>query len=476
MVRAKRARTRVAALLVLFSAAAAGGISACGLILGLESPVDPPPDAGTDATGDVAVDVGDDAEPPCVHTSTESADDAVAIFVAAAPVGEDTPTCGDRITPCATIAHAQARAQVFERKRILIARGTYRESVTASSGFTFEGGWDVLGTSWIRTCVEPRYAAVVIEAPETETTTLTATDLAEEVTLRALTLRSKAVAGPGESLYGIAARGASTSVVLDGVAVEVAAGGDGVTGNVGPEGDAGLVGCSTGDAGVGEDGELGLGADAGVFTVDGYQPASAGSGVDGTAGESGGPPGAGPCIACIKCIGGLACDKSSDGTSCGGPGKPGCGGAGGVGGGPGHGGGASIGVFLWDARVSAIGGVIRVGAGGLGGGGGAGGAGGRGSLGDRGDPGRLCNVDCNGLLLTCGEITRATGPGGDAGAPGGRGGRGGQGGGGSGGPSFAIVRGGDAQITVSEATTLEHGDAGVSLGNGSPGMAGALYP
>ena len=65
------------------------------------------------------------------------------------------------------------------------------------------------------------------------------------------------------------------------------------------------------------------------------------------------------------------------------------------------------------------------------------------------------------------EVT-STGAGvpGAADGPGGRGGVGGQGGAGAGGPSFAIVKGGSATVTLTD-TTLSHGDAGASMGNGS---------
>jgi hypothetical protein len=480
-----RSKTAVAVGLALGAVFSLSLMVACGAILGIEPPIDPPPDGSINDTGAAEASTDDagagdaadeaEAEPPCVHTDPETID-AVAIYVAPA-TGEDSDNCGDRTKPCKTIAFSQQRATVFGRTRILLSRGVYRESVTLSAGMTLEGGWDILGTDWIRTCLEPRNRAAVIQAPNNANTTITATNVATEATLRTLTIRSKDTARAGESLYGLVSHGATTKVLLDDVSVDVARGGDGAVGVVGPVGSAPAAAgsCPVADGGRGTDGLIGPGADGGTFGPTGYVPSSGGKGSLGTGGLGGTTPGTPPCVDCFTCTGVLlGCNSDPAPQNCGGVGKTGCGGGPGGGGEPGGGGGASIGLYVWEGQVTCRASSIHAGAGGAGGAGGPGGGGAFGSSGAVGPTTGTCNTACNGDLGGC-HPTEAGANGGPAGGTGGRGGMGGQGGGGPGGPSYAIVRGATGVVNATD-TTLAHGDAGASLGNGSRGTAGDQFP
>jgi hypothetical protein len=446
-------------------------LASCADVLGLGDfhGQDASSDGTTEATApDAAPDAGmDEAEAGCVSAT---ADATAGIFVS--PSGStDATTCGTETVPCASVQTGLDRAHVITGKSIVyVARGTYQESIVLYPGLRLEGGWDVLdnGTSnsWVQAC-SAASSAVVIQ-PQTQNVTVAAVDLGGSVTVATLTIASKPMAANGESLYGLFARGASTTLTLTNVNVTVAAGGDGTTGADGPPGDAGGSGCAAEDAAAGVVGSLGLGADAGVFDPDGWEPQGGTPGSVGTGGAGGATGSTGACSACGSCQNFLGCSFKTNGTnSCGASGLPGCGGDPGSAGNPGGGAGSSIGVYVWDATVMLEGSSIQVARGGNGGSGGSGGLGGAGGGGVVGEAGAACSTSCNG---SCNPVS-GNGPGGAAGGSGGNGGQGGAGGGGAGGCSYATFQGGTGSV-LATMTTLAHGEAG--LGGGPDSAAGAI--
>ena len=470
-------------LLLLVGACGCADILGLGDFNGPDGSMDTSvPDVATEASGDAASDVtSSDADADAACTTGATVDDTKGIFVAVTG-STDSTTCGTETVPCASVQTGLNRASVISGKSIVyVSRGTYKESLTLYPGLTLEGGWDILDNgmskTWVQACTNAS-DAVIIQSP-TADATVTATNLGGTATLTTLTIESKSAAASGESLYGVFAGGATTTVVMTDVIVKIAAGGTGPTGATGGVGAPAVGSCVTpGDAGTGATGPLGIGADAGMFAADGWAPS--GNGTVGGLGATGadgllGP--AGPCYSCGSCQAGLlSCTFKPSGSTCGGDGYPGCGGGPGTGGGPGGGGGSSIGVYAWDATVVITRGSIQVGSGGAGGMGGAGGLGGAGSGGATGDAGVTCITSCGG-----GGCTGVNGaaPGGDAGGAGGLGGTGGTGGGGAGGCSYAIVQGGDGGVTTAT-TTLAHAEAGAPGGPdgaaGAPGSAGDRWP
>jgi hypothetical protein len=447
-------------------------LTACADILGLGDFNGQ--DAGSDVTNDVTSEAAADVHPDISEAACASVpvDDMAGIFVA--PMGSaDSTTCGTQTVPCKSVQTGLDRAHVITGKSIVyVARGTYDEAVTLYAGLRLEGGWDVLdnGTSkmWLQACADPSSAAVL--------RSVTAVDLGGMATVATLTIRS-GTAATGESLYGVFARGASTTVALSDVVIDVTSGGGGANGTSGAPGDAGASGCLLpADGAAGTSGSWGAGGEAGVFDLDGWVPASGRIATAGTAGVAGTMGSAGTCVACGTCQNFLGCSfKANGGMSCGGIGLTGCGGNPGLPGLPGGGGGSSIGVFAWDATITIQRGAVQVGSGGAGGSGGLGGAGGSGGVGLVGEAGAACGTSCNG---SCNPINTG-GPGGPAGGTGGAGGSGGTAGGGAGGCAYAIYQGGTGNVMMT-GTNLAHGEAGAGGGPdgaaGAPGVAADRFP
>ena len=420
-----------------------------------------------------ATDAASDADASCVSASVN---ESAGIFVATSG-STDTSTCGTMTVPCASIQTGLDRAhQITGKSIVYVARGNYGEAVTLYAGLSLEGGWDVLDNgqskTWVQACSD-RAGAVVVK-PQASARTVQAIDLGGSASIADLTIASKA-AGAGESLYGVFARGVTTELALDDVVVIVSSGGDGVPGANGSDADAGASGCAPDLGAAGAPGSPGTGAEAGVFGSDGFQTCSGTDGTSGTAGLAGSAGGAGACATCGQCKSFIGCSFNTSGQSCGGTGYAGCGGGAGGAGTSGSGGGSSVAVFAWDAKVTLTNCNVRASNGGAGGSGGASGSGGAGGPGAIGDAGASCTVGCTN---SCGAISGA-GAGGDAGTAGGSGGAGGVGGGGSGGCAFALYQGGSATITATT-TTLAHGDAGAGGGPdaapGAPGTAGDHFP
>lgn len=397
-------------------------------------------------------------------------DDTLGVYVS--PGGLNGNTCGTITAPCKTIAQGITRADAVGRSKVYASRGVYVEQLTLAAGIEIVGGWDVTSaTTWKRACVSPE-DAVVVRAPAAKNITVEAADLGGEARLMLLRIESKTqgqVDGP-ESLYGIVATGASTTLVMNDVRVEMVNAG---TGTIGIKGDAGVDGgpaCPAGLGGAGTPGTQGPGAPAGTFTAGGYTSGLATPGGAAAAGGDGTVGGTATCVPCGAC--GLAplCPFMPDGTeSCGKNGTSGCGGGPGAPGGPALGGGSNIGVYAFAATVTVNGGRIKSGDAGNGGSGGAGGTGGSPSRGVAGTNGENCVTSCTAGAVACIEV-KSRGMGGAAGGAGGTGGTGGAGGGGGGGSSFAIYANGAGVVTTTPSTTLAHGKAGT--GGGPAGGAG----
>ncbi len=237
-------------------------------------------------------------------------------------------------------------------------------------------------------------------------------------------------------------------------------GGQGVGGQIGrgpgPNTSNGTVGAP------GTSGTNGAGATtAGGFSMNGFAGSSGSPGTAGTPGKGGGGGGGG-------CGGQMVLDASNTcnayGSGGGGGGGGGCGGARGEGGLPG---GASIGLFLFNANVSAQGVVAVAGNGGAGGRGGQGGALGMGGGGGASPYGGNTPFSGTGQGNACV---------GGVGGAGGSGGAGGHGGGGSGGSVYGLVKNATSMWNPISGTSFMVGSigaAGTSPGNaGVPGVSG----
>ncbi|MDB5215628.1 MAG: virulence associated protein [Myxococcaceae bacterium] len=441
------------------------------------------PDAGGGDDGGTDGPVGADTSPPETDAGVDAADvtcpdvapvDTDGIF--AAPTGTNSGTCGTRTAPCKTLSFSVTRAGAAFRTKVFAARGTYVEKVTLAAGVEIVGGWDVAGTTWKRACVTPE-DIVVVRAPALQNITVEARDIGGTARLSLLRIESKTAANlvPGESVYGVVAVGATTTLVMTDVNVVM---GNAAAGANGPKGDAGAAGpasCAAG-AGVvaapGTTGAQGAGAPLGSYDpVAEYVPGVAAAGDVGTAGGNGAAGGAAPaCVQCGDCPDPVLCTfvATIGKMSCGTAGKNGCGGGPGDPGGPANGGGSDIGVFAWDATVTINGGRVKAGDGGNGGTGGAGGAGGAGTAGAVGAMGDPCTSSCAVVAGVCTPVL-TRGGGGTTGGAGALGGTGGAGGGGGGGSSFATYQGGQGVVSTAGGTTLSHGKPGA----GGPPVAGA---
>lgn len=412
--------------------------------------------------------------PPC---TPQPADDGASVFVA--PTGSDDAACGARTSPCKTVQRGIERAHAQSGKSaVVVARGRYVESITLRAGLDVHGGWDVRGDAWTQTCASD---ATVIQTPADKSVAVTADTLGGAASLTSLSLAPKdhAALRRDESVTGVFARGASTSLTLAYVVVATGNAGDGADGDAGFDGDVGGSSCASGTGASGTvAGARGAGAPAGQWSSDGYAPSAGVDGAKGTPGQNGTGGAKGACLACVGCNtdGDGNCSTYANGNSCGRDGTAGCGGEGGNGGGGGHSGGSAVALFAWDARVTLVGGSLTAGDGGRGGAGGPGGQGGAGGEGVVGADGTSCAISCGSYLGVCsGAFNKQSGAGGAAGGRGGQGAAGGVGGGGGGGASFAIVTGGNGNVEK-HGTTLAHGAAGKAAQGGAPGQAGDVGP
>lgn len=404
-------------------------------------------------------------------------DEAAGLFVSST-TGSDTLSCGSRNSPCKTISKGMERASGL-KSVIYLERGTYSEQVVMTAGMRLEGGWATGGSGWIPDCNVDATKIVVTESD----TAVSVKDLNGAASLAFVSVENQTIAEPGQSLYGVFARGASTKLTLEAVGVFVADAGAGANGNAGawghPGGAIDPAGCSPGNAGPGTPAKFDWTYPRpGEFSSSGYSPANGRDGNDGTSGENGTKPTLlATCVrGCTKLVSSTSCPAAPD--SCGTEGKAGCGGEAGKGGGAGMGGGSSIALYVWDATVSVSGSSLQASNAGRGGTGGPGGRGGDGGFGVSGLVPTSACTKCTFVSGTGGgfytgvtEIGRGT-----AGGPGGVGGPGTDGSpgtNGSGGFSYAVYRNASAQVTL-DATVSAHGDAGGTNSGADPGSAGDI--
>jgi hypothetical protein len=476
----------------LFPCLATLGALAFAIACGEETTAIPDPDGGATARPDGGADtsttetgaVDAPADAPVVVCPDVLPDDVTGMYVAT--TGTNTPSCGARATPCRSVTVGINRALVAKpaRARVYVARGTYAEKVSLFADIEVIGGWEVAGTTWKRACVAPE-SAVVLRAPASSNVTVEAQSIGGEARLSLLTVESKPAAQviAGESLYGVVAVGATTSLVMSDVLVTLGNAGAGGNGTKGGPGPLAPASCADGTGLPGADGSQGAGADFGAFDPTGYTPATAAAGEAASPGANGTAGGAGTCVTCGSC--GLAplCEfiPAAGPMACGKDGTPGCSGGPGQPGGPATGGGSSIAVYAWDANVTVKGGVIKSGDAGNGGIGGAGGAGAVPTKGAAGASTDTCVTACalDGMGVACVE-TKAAGIGGAAGGIGGASGASGAGGGGGGGSSIAIYQGGAGFVTTTGGASLAHGSAGrgggPDAGAGTGGVAADRVP
>jgi len=287
------------------------------------------------------------------------------------------------------------------------------------------GGWFDNAGAWTRAC-DARADDTVVNSPDTIGLRAELTGAAH---VESLTIRTSPINNtPGDSRYGIFARGQSTVLRLEAVTVRVssgAAGAGGVNGITLPAAD-----CSAGNGADGTTAPTTPNTQTGHFDENGYVPGDAFDGANGNPGQ-GGSDGLAETYACTFCN--SSCMGVAGGSKTAAGGAHGCGGGYGSGGSGGTGGGASVGVFAWAARVE-LGQSVRIiaGDGGDGGAGGSGGAGQPGTPGSRGD-----EVECNPGTVCGGACAHEVK--GHAGSRGGAGSAGADGGAGAGGWSVALV-------------------------------------
>jgi hypothetical protein len=451
---------------------------------------EPPTDSGTSGPRDAsepAVDAGvadtgtstDAAMPAC---QPDAPDESQGVFVS--PVQSDTlDNCGSRSQPCSTISKGLAQAVRYGRANVYVDSGEYSEdTLRLVPDVTVIGGWDNLGGTWTRSCRAGREASAVLLS---SANTAVVAEYDGEATLETLTIRTREpAADSGESTYGVMARGERTRLRVRDVAISAASAAAGAAGAAGESPAVASGSCAADTGADGTSGEPGAAAASGSFGEQGYSLASAGAGTAGGAGLNG----LAADIPCLNCRAALEMMYPQL-TNCGStvcfsqyiplmscapmPGASGCGGAAGSGGTPGGSGGSSVALYVWNARVELVRVQLEAGDGGAGAAGGQGGTGAAGSAGLVGPDGPQCMSMLrimNGPGTTSGPTIR--GAIGSQGGPGGRGGDGAAAGSGAGGHTYAIVRGPEAQVSGIETSTLAHGAAGTSAGDGATGQAG----
>ncbi len=440
---------------ILASAAAVVVSLASVMCVGEEPTGQPTEDAstGADASSPPKADTstGADTSPSISDCEKRRSDESTGVFVSIN--GADSETCGTRLQPCQLVNTGIRRAALLKKANVHIARGTYPESITLLAGITLDGGWDPVGNDWKPVCGTDSLSATRFALAATESRVVVA-DFTGDAALRQLTIESKRAAKPGESVVGLFA--VNAKIVLESVVVTMGAAGDGAVGAKGTAGAVGDTRCAAGNGAPGTDGAPGEAPLAGTFDASGFTPTN---GAPGRLGSSGANGACGTNIACNTTCTALS-PASVCSMGCGARPLSGCGGKPGTPGEGGMGGGSSIGIFGWSAKIVLKGGAYSVGNGGKGGAGGEGGAGGAG--GATTSEQLLC-VTCAGAgCATVGNQTLATG------AVGGKGGAGGSGSGGSGGSSHAVYVGGPgATFTSEQNPTFTVGQAGTG-GDGSP--------
>ena len=434
-----------------------------------------------------------------------------AVFVApSADGGDDSNDGRSRDTPLETIQQGiQVAHNCSPTCIVLVAGGTYAESIALKSGIPIVGGYSA--TDWSR---DPSSHVTVIEGQDRRT--VLADALTSDTLLQGLTIEGASFNSGGQSTYAVWAKDLdSTKLALQNVEIRAGDGGAGMDGSDGPPGSGGGDAAPSSNTSGGAGGSSSCGAVGGAGG-DGTETCTR---VNGGDGEAGGDP-------VIDGDGGRGGNPDCGGcTDSGGDANPGIDGGAGSGGSGGTKATDTDGSFtgrgFWTGATAGAGGEGDNGTGGggggaggvdedpfhcgneteAGGGGGGGGAGGCGATG--GQPGRpgggsfgVVAIDST-VLLFSSDIVRgdggdggAGGDGGDggtggagssgssgvgeagdgaAGGDGGAGGGGGGGAGGCGGPSIGIAEVGSTSVTTSNISVT-----GGTPGDGGTGGSGGL--
>ena len=191
--------------------------------------------AGSETGGSTGVGGGgptDAAQVSDVTCANSTAFESFGVMVATtgSDAGADAGACGTKANPCTSIQVAIDAAAKAGKQYVYIGTGTYNEdNIALAKGVSISGGWNT--TDWTRGC--PIDAGATTIRNVTGNKVISATDLGGAAAVDSVTLKSKvqsAVTGDGESLYGVFAKGATTSITLANVKIELANGGRGANG------------------------------------------------------------------------------------------------------------------------------------------------------------------------------------------------------------------------------------------------------
>ena len=418
-------------------------------------------------------------------------DASASIFVAT--TGADT-NVGTRQSPKRTIGAAIVAADAASpKKAVLVATGTYAESVTMRGGVSVYGGYDA-NTNWSRAAAN----LTIISGGSTAVTAQNLTQATELQFVRVVAANATGTEANGDGRSSVAVRlvNSMAGLTVNGCDLKAgagsagAAGTPGSTGAIGPTGgNAGAGGATPTARGTGATGTCGGSGGDGAFGVNGTTMGNTGI-IGGTVagGGTAGNPGSGGSAGSCGTTSASNGNPAPPVTAPGGAGNPGLNAAagsvmgvidiaglyvpppglagsvakpGGGGGGGGSGGGTAGGTNFFCTDCSGI-------DSGGGGGGGAGGCGGTPGVGGRGGGGSFA-VTSTSSSLTLTATTMST-------AAGGNGGNGGNGGaGGSGGPGGSGALG---QVRSSGCNTHNGGTGatGATGGQGGTGGGGSGGP
>jgi hypothetical protein len=261
----------------------------------------PPPNGGgsTDGGGG-STDGGGDADaaasPPATACNPDEKLDMSQIFVSTA--GTATTGCSETL-PCASIQAGIAAAAAQGKTTVYVDQGVYPEQLTLSAGIAIRGARSRTD-GWAPICGDARLTATKVHPPTGVDRAVIAQDLGGAASLEALDVQYATVAQPGQSMYGVFATGATTTLSLVDVTMVVPAGGAGTNGAAGTAGVAG--GASDCGHGVSNPAAAATPAtpasNASIVTYDasGANPATGGVGVIGGEGHStSAPPGSSQC-------------------------------------------------------------------------------------------------------------------------------------------------------------------------------------
>jgi hypothetical protein len=207
--------------------------------------------------------------------------------------GSDGASCGTRDAPCATITHALS--VIGTRKVMYLDHATFTEALSLGAnqaGFTIQGGFErATDGGWTPQCDN---SLSTIQAPEDGGPSAIDVNGSTGITLRLLTIRSKANGAiGGESVYAMRVFN-TTGVVLDNVTLLAQSGGPGLVGSTGTS----TTTCTYGQSGNAGAGSTGAPGTPGSIGPSGYTPTFGGVGGDGGFGPST-PGSAGACNTCV---------------------------------------------------------------------------------------------------------------------------------------------------------------------------------